>query len=86
MSGGTRAFRTAISAAAMNAPSSPSILTPGTRIAAMYSASALVTHWSSSRRARIFGLPGAHCGVAPYAFASTSATSTPFSTCRPAQV
>ena len=79
ISGGTTALRMAISAAAMSAPKNPSILTPGTRIAAMYSARALVTHWSSSRRARILGLPGDHCGVAPYALASTSATSTPFS-------
>ena len=79
ISGGTRALRMAISAAAMSAPRNPSILTPGTSTAAMYSASALVTHCSSRRRARIFGLPGAHCGVAPYVFASTSATSTPFS-------
>ena len=68
-----------MSAAATNAPRNPSILTPGTRIAAMYSASALVTHWSSSRRGRTLGLPGVHCGVAPYALASTSVTSTPFS-------
>ena len=35
ISGGSRAFRTAINAAAMNAPMNPSILTPGTIIAAM---------------------------------------------------
>ena len=35
MTGGSTAFRTAISVAAMNAPRNPSILTPGTIIAAM---------------------------------------------------
>ena len=65
ISGGAAALRTAMSAAATKAPRNPSILTPGTRTAAMYSASALVTHCSSRRRTRIFGLPGDHRGVAP---------------------
>ena len=55
MSGGRTAFSTAIRNAASRAPKAPSTETPGTSSAAMYRAAALITHWTSKRRGRIWG-------------------------------
>ena len=63
-----QALSTAMSAAAQN-PHQPLDLDAGHDDRRDVQREALVTHWSSTRRSRILGRPGAQCGIAPYLLA-----------------
>ena len=64
--GGSRAFRTAIRAAASSAPPKPSIATPGTIPAATSSASAEMTHETTRRSGWRRGRSGRQAGRSPW--------------------